>query len=348
MPIDSKRYHCWIVLLIFLLLGSLLLHMRIGVASLQWKDFVSFFACKLELRSFWCNDYTTLAVLDLRMPRVLFAGLAGFGLALCGSAMQGLFRTALAEPYLLGVASGATLGASVAALWLGWMFLGVSVGSFLGGFLVACIVYLIAHFRMPGSGKQGGLILVGVTLSSLFAAATSLLVFGHATTQKAQLLLFWLLGSLSRATWIGVGAVAVVLLLGTPILFSQACALNALALGDDMAQHLGFRPLWVQRIVLMVVVLISTTLVAFAGPIAFVGLVVPHAVRLLTGPDHRFLLLLSALCGALFLLWCDFAARLLLAPQADIPIGIVTSFLGSLIFLFLLISKRSLAYRSDA
>lgn len=273
-------------------------------------------------------------VWQLRAPRAVLALLVGAGLAVAGTALQALVRNPLADPYVLGVASGASLGA-VAVLALGAGALagaGLATGAFAGAMLAMLAVFAMA--RRGGSHPPGRLILAGVAVGYAASSATSFLQF---QVQPSQLrgIVFWLLGSVAGAEWRQLPAPAIGVALTTAVLLTQGRALNALTLGQDAATALGFD---VRRLRLLLMVTTSVlvgAVVSVAGGIGFVGLVVPHVVRLLVGPDHRRVLPLSALLGAVFLVWVDVVARVVSAP-AELPIGIFTAAIGTPFFVWLL------------
>ncbi|MFN4217674.1 MAG: FecCD family ABC transporter permease [Candidatus Bipolaricaulia bacterium] len=280
-------------------------------------------------------------LMQIRLPRVLLAALVGGALALCGAVMQGLFRNPLADPYLLGIASGATAGAAlVIALRLDIYWGAVPLGAFLGGVLAVAIVYRIAQTRWTQLDNYA-LILSGVALAALFSAVTSFLLFYSGASQDARRLIFWILGGLGGAQWVYVFGLLGTMLGAGIILLLFARDLNALALGEEMAAHLGIEPRHLRKILLFFMTLLTAVAVAVSGTIGFVGLIVPHILRLIVGPDHRLLLPAAALGGAVLLTLCDAVARTVLAP-AELPIGIITALLGAPFFLFLLRRRAQL------
>lgn len=285
-----------------------------------------------------------LVVLNIRLPRTLLALLVGAALAVSGALMQGLFRNPLADPGLVGVSAGAGLAAAVTIVFGEHLFApfgrlpyaALPAGAFLGGLVSTLALYAIA--TRHGRTSIATMLLAGVALGALAGAATGLLAFLSDDRQLRDLT-FWALGSLGGASWTKVAAIAPIvlpLLLATPFL---ARGLNALALGEAEAFHLGIA---VQRLKAIVVVLVALAVgasVAAAGAIGFVGIVVPHLLRLIVGPDHRVLLPLSALAGAALLTAADLVARLVVAP-AELPIGILTALLGAPFFLWLLLRRN--------
>jgi iron complex transport system permease protein len=271
---------------------------------------------------------------SLRLPRSLLAMIAGGGLALAGALMQGLFRNPLADPYLLGVASGASTGAAIMLLaGLSGPVL-LPLGAFGGALLAAGLV--LALVRVRGRHQEAlNVILAGVAIGSLFSAVTTLVVFRLAGRDRALELIFWMMGGLGRSTWPAVAVAGGVILAvgGAALLFGRE--LDALLLGDREAEHVGVSLARTRFIVIVMAALITATPLAFVGTIGFVGLVTPHLVRLAVGVHHRRLLPLSALAGASLLLAADIVARVAVAP-AELPVGVVTAFFGVPFFLFLL------------
>jgi iron complex transport system permease protein len=275
-------------------------------------------------------------VWELRLPRILTAAAVGAGLALVGAIMQALTRNQLADPYLLGISSGASLGA-VTVLLLGLSLL-LPVAAFAGALLaLAATLALAGAF---GSLTPTRTVLAGVAVSSLAAAITSFVIFWVATGDAYREVLSWLLGSLAGARWEAVAiAGGAMLVVGIPLTLTGRI-LDAFALGDTTAASLGIPVQGVRWTLLGAGALLTGALVAVSGSIGFVGLVLPHAVRLLVGPGHRALLPLSALTGAVFLVWADTLARTVFEPR-ELPVGIVTAIIGAPVFAVLLARRRS-------
>lgn len=274
-------------------------------------------------------------VWELRLPRVLTAGAVGAGLALAGVVMQSITRNPLADPYLLGLSSGASLGA-VAVLLLGSALL-LPVAAFLGAMVALAATLLLAGAF--GRITPGRTILAGIAVSALAGAITSLIIFWTVTGDSYREILGWLLGSLAGARWPAVGiAATAILVAGVPIMLSGR-VLDAFAFGDTSATTLGVNVPATRWIMLTAAALLTGAMVSVSGAIGFVGLILPHAVRLLVGPRHRLLLPLSALVGASFLIWADTAARSLFDPR-ELPVGIVTAIIGAPVFAVLLARRR--------
>ncbi|TCK04056.1 FecCD family ABC transporter permease [Marinobacterium mangrovicola] len=286
------------------------------------------------------QEYQRAVIVDMRLPRTLLAVLTGALLAQCGAVMQGLFRNPLADPGIIGVSSGAAVGAVLAivaapAAWVAWA---TPVAAFSTGLLTTLAVYALA--RTANGTSVTILLLAGVALAAFAGSAIGLMSY-FASDQDLRSLSLWQMGSLTSASSQGL-LLSLAALVLTSIQFQRrAAALNALLLGEAEARHLGIQ---VERLKLELILLTAVAVgiaVANTGVIGFVGLVVPHIVRMLVGPDHKLLLPLSAVCGALMLLLADTLARVLV-PPAEIPVGIITALIGAPFFLFLLIKQRRL------
>ncbi len=277
---------------------------------------------------------------QVRVPRVLLAFMVGGSLAAVGASLQALLRNPLADPYVIGISSGAALGAAVAVLFgIGLSILGLSVlpfYAFLGALLALLIVYRIAVSY--GSFSIHTLLLGGVVLNAIFSALI-LFLTTLADPYKASGMYAWLMGSLTGPDFPTVLVLAVYLLLGVAVLVSQASALNLLTLGEEAARSLGVEVERVKRVLFAAAALLTGSVVAFSGLIGFVGLIVPHAVRLVFGADHRLLLIASGMIGGIFLMLADTVARTLLSPT-EIPVGVVTALVGGPVFLYLLVRQR--------
>lgn len=278
-------------------------------------------------------------VWSLRLPRIAMAAVAGAGLAVSGAAMQGILRNPLVSPFTIGISSGAGFGASLAIV------MGVGVvesgqyliigNAFFFAILSACLVYGVARLR--GVSPET-LILGGIALMYLFSASTSMLQY-VATEHQLQGVIFWLFGSLASATWGNLAVVSIVFCICLPLLMKYSWDLNALATGDEVALSLGINANRVRMIIMILASLMTATIICFTGIIGFVCLVAPHITRMIIGSDHRFLIPFASIVGAILLLAADTVGRTILAP-AELPVGIVTAFIGVPMFLYLLIIKR--------
>ncbi|MEG6508862.1 iron ABC transporter permease [Methyloligella sp. 2.7D] len=278
-------------------------------------------------------------VWQLRLPRVLLGAIAGAGLAVVGAVLQVLTRNPLADPYLFGVSAGAALGAVIVILHIGPFagMLGLPLAAFIGAMAAMLLVFLAAHGggQTPSSGR---LVLTGVAVAFILQAVTNTLIVSD-SHRAADTVLFWMMGGLATARWDSLLAPALATLLGTLWLCLRAPAINALAFGDDTAQSLGIHVGRLRIEVLVVAALITGTIVAACGGIGFVGLMLPHVTRFFTGGNLKRLLPVTALLGAIFLVWVDAAARTVFAPR-EIPLGVVTSLIGGLFFLWLMRKKK--------
>lgn len=298
-------------------------------------------------------------VRELRLPRTLLAWMVGAGLALSGAAMQGLFRNPLADPSIIGVTSGASLGASIAVVMIGsqidvWLGLsGLVLGAFLGGLLAVLIVYRLASegpFTAANSSLPSGqgtsvatMLLVGIAITALAGAANSALVF-IADNETLRRISLWNMGGLDGANDQRLLLALFIIVPSMLIVWRSHKSLDALLLGESEAHYLGVNVVHLKRLLIVTVALAVATSVALAGVIGFVGLVVPHLLRLLIGPSHRQLMLCSALAGGVLLVLADVLARLLVSP-AELPVGVVTAVLGAPFFILLLRQRRGYGLR---
>jgi iron complex transport system permease protein len=281
-------------------------------------------------------------VWEIRLPRVLLAAVVGAALTTAGTVVQVLVRNALADPFLLGISSGASVGATAVLLFGALASLGlwaISVGSIIGALVAMLSVFAVA--RQHGRLAPTQLILCGVVMAAFYEAITSFLIF-RGNPQATQSVLFWLLGSFGLASWQQLPIPAVVLLAAMAYLLAQARSLNALAMGPEAAASLGVDVRQLRRNLFIVASLIAGVAVAVSGVIGFVGLVIPHIVRLLVGSDHRRVLPAGVLIGASFMVLADLLARTIVAPQ-EMPIGVITAFIGAPALL-LLIRRRPYLY----
>ncbi len=296
------------------------------------------------------SDRAALIIGSIRFPRIMLAAVVGALLALCGAMLQGLFRNPLADPTLIGVSAGASVGAGtvivLGEVLFGGTILGVQVsafggvatGAFVGGLAVALLVYRLA--TGPQGTSVSTMLLAGIAVSALAGALNSL--FGFFSDNEAlRRISLWQMGNLDHSTWMPFWICASVLALFAWHIPGQAQALNAFLLGESEARHLGIDVDRCKRQLIALTALGVGVAVAVAGTIAFVGLIVPHGVRLLIGPDHRALLPASALAGAVLLILADTLARVLIAPS-ELPTGVVTAMLGAPFFVFLLRHRRGL------
>jgi iron complex transport system permease protein len=320
-------YRLIISLLIIITLLSLVIVPLIGIDNASFSDL---FSSKTGQQIFF----------DLRLPRIIFAYLVGFSLALIGVAFQALLQNELATPYTLGVASGGALGA-VIAIKSGLVFslFGFTITTIFsvgGSVLTILIIYSIAKSRAGLSPLT--LILTGVTISLLFS---SLILFVHylADFTETYRMIRWLMGGLQVTGWYYSLVLFPFVVVTFIYLFQKAVALNIISSGDEMALSKGVDVLRLQRGIFLISSVLIGVIVAFAGPIGFIGLIIPHLIRLIIGADHRKLLIIAPIFGGTFLIWCDTFARTIISP-AELPVGIITAILGGPFFIWLLIKQK--------
>ncbi|WP_347943027.1 iron chelate uptake ABC transporter family permease subunit [Sphaerisporangium sp. TRM90804] len=305
---------------------SVAVAVTVGAAGLSVGEVFVTVAAHLGLPVDPLSPLRDAIVWELRLPRVLLAALVGGGLAVCGAVLQALTRNPLADPYLLGISSGASTGA-VAVLILGLgsgAAAALTAGAFAGSIAAFCCVLALIGAAPGGSLR---VVLAGVAVSQLFSALTSLVVIWAGDAQSTRGVTFWLLGSLASASWSAAALCAAATGAGLALCWAASPALDAFAFGREAAASLGVAPGRTQLVLLVTTALATAVLVAASGAIGFVGLVVPHAVRFLAGTRHRVLLPAAALYGAIFLLWADTAARTLFSPR-EVPVGVLTALIG--------------------
>jgi cobalamin transport system permease protein len=287
----------------------------------------------------WSPTHETI-IISVRLPRVLLALLVGMGLALAGAIFQGLFRNPMADPSIIGSSQGAALGATIAFFFginVGWGGLSaVPLFAFVGALLAVFIVYVIA--RAGGRVSIPSLLLVGIAVSSFLASIVSMLMVIN--EDRMHNIFFWLMGGLGTGNWDMVLAVLPFIAVGSVVSIFLARDLNLLMLGEERAAQLGLETERFKWIMIVVASLVVGAAVSVSGIIGFVGLMTPHIIRLLTGPDHRYLIPGSLIGGGLFLVLADTLARTVIAPK-ELPVGIVTAFFGAPFFIYLLKRRRN-------
>lgn len=323
---DGRSTALWVSGGMIALCSLALLSLRAGAIDLSWHDFFA-----LMLGRHVDDPLLQTVLFDLRLPRVLLAVIVGGALALSGAVMQALFRNPLAEPTLVGISAGASLGTVIALLLGMGSVLATGVAGFSGAIFATAIAYVVGR-RVPG---VAGLLLAGIAINAFALSLVSLLVTFASDTQFRSFA-FWSLGSLTRASWSSLVWLLPWTVLLSLWLVSRWRVLNALLLGEREALHLGFALQRVRRELIVVICLLVGPLVAVTGGIAFIGLVMPHMLRLWLGAGHRLLLPMSWMGGAIALLLADGLARTLVMP-AELPVGVITSLVGGPFFLWLLL-----------
>jgi len=320
-----------------LLVVSIAVAVTIGPAGIGVGEVYSTVLAHLGLGEPVLSPIRDGIVWHLRLPRALLAAVCGAGLAVCGAVMQSLLRNPLADPFVLGVSSGASTGAVlVVVLGVGGGVVSLSVGAFAGAVLSFALVLLLSQ-TLGGTTER--VVLAGVAAMQLFSALTSFVVLTAGDAETTQGVLFWLLGSFSSASWPEVALGAAVLLGALLVCFGHARTLDVLAYGQDLAAALGVSLTRTRTVLLCATALLTAALVSACGAVGFVGLVLPHAARALVGPRHGRLLPVTAVAGAVLLVWVDTLARTVLDPQ-EVPVGVVTSIIGVPAFVVVLYRSR--------
>jgi len=335
----------WLTVMVCLLCASAVVvigSLRFGAESISYTDVVDIFL--LWLRNgparMESAEPNFMILMYVRLPRIILAFMVGACLATVGVGLQALLRNPLADPYVLGISSGAALGAALAMLiGAGTTIMAMSslpLFAFIGGLLSIGIVYRIAvsYGHLP----VHTLLLAGVVLNAVFSALI-MFITSIMDPNRSFGMMSWLMGTLLAPDYPALGALAVYVGVGTTVLATQSTALNILTLGEESARSLGVEVERLKKMIFVIAALLTGAVVSVSGLIGFVGMVIPHAVRLFVGPDHRLLLPASALVGGMFLVIADALARTLLAPS-EIPVGVVTALAGGPIFLYLLTRRK--------
>jgi iron complex transport system permease protein len=287
----------------------------------------------------WPPGYQTI-ILDIRLPRIILGALVGAALAVAGGAMQAIFRNPMASPYILGISSGAAFGASLAFVIGINLLVGISavtIMAFLFALITIYIVYTIA--RKGGGTSMETILLTGIAISSLFSALVSLLMY--IAGEKLSTIWFWLMGGLWASDWNKVLFTFPVIIIGIFILFFFSRQMNLLLMGEETALNLGLEVEKFKIFILILASLITAAAVSVCGIIGFLGLIIPHMMRIIVGAEHRNLIPASCLVGAIFLIWVDTLARTIISP-VEVPVGIITALLGVPFFLYLLRKRKKI------
>ncbi|MFD5319987.1 FecCD family ABC transporter permease [Streptomyces sp. NPDC127098] len=326
-----------VLLLSAALLGSVVLAIGLGSAVVPPADTARYLWAALTGGPIPADELTRYQIVwQVRTPRVLLAATVGAGLSVVGVAVQALVRNALADPFVLGVSSGASVGAVSVTVFGAFSSLGIyalSAGAFAGALAAAVLVHAAALSRAGLTPLR--LVLTGIALAHGFQAVMSVLVYLVPDGEATHTVLFWTFGGFGAATWGSLPVVAAIVLLGTLALRRFARPLDAMALGDETAASLGVDGAAVRRALFALTALMTGAMVAVSGAIGFVGLVIPHLVRILVGATHARVLVLAPLVGAVFVVWADLVARTLAAPR-ELPIGVVTALVGVPVFVALM------------
>ena len=336
-----RRWVKIIVVLVVVSILTLLICVQYGTERISFGDVLRLLLAGSEMPAGNTGISPGVILWEVRIPRLILAFLVGSSLATVGVALQALLRNPLADPYILGISSGAALGAALAlqfgAIWAFAGFSALHLFAFVGAAVTMIGIYHIA----AGGGRipVQTLLLAGVIINAILSALI-LFITSLSDSTSAFRLFFWLMGSLATLGYAGLLALAVYVILGTTLLFAQGRHLNLLSLGEEPAQGLGLEVEGVKRVIFFTSALLTGAVVAVSGLIGFVGMIVPHAVRMVLGPDHRLVLPASALVGGTFLAIADTIARSLLAPS-ELPVGVITALCGGPFFIYLLVTRRT-------
>lgn len=330
------------IILVAVLIFSILIAVTMGSVDISIKDVYEIIIYKI----FSIGDPKLLSkgalhdiVWFIRLPRIILAVAVGIGLSVSGVVMQAIVKNPLADPYILGISSGASLGATLAIMLGVGTFFGsnyVGVSGFIGAFVISILVLTLANVN--GRANSTKLLLSGMALSTVCSAFSSFIVYFSNDTNAAQAIVYWLMGSLSGAKWENIKIIFPLVILATLFFITQYRTLNLMLLGDEVAITLGTDLNKYRQLYLIVTSVVIGFIVYSSGIIGFVGLIIPHLSRMMFGTDHKRIILLSALIGAIFLVWADVLSRVII-KGSELPIGILISMIGAPIFIYLMISK---------
>lgn len=340
----GKKNHPYVTktLIVLIIMGIILVFVAIagisiGPISIPFKETILIFLHKLNLVHYaGFTEQQWVVITDIRLPRVLVASLVGAALAVAGVSMQGLFRNPLVEPGYVGVSSGAALGA-VCAIFFGWTsfhpwFLPIS--AFIGALSATFII--LAVWKVTKQKSIAVLLLLGIGINSFFSAVMNVLVASSKDEQELRSIVYWLQGGLEARTWEHVSLIVIPIILGAGVLFLFGNRLNIMLLGEEHANTSGVNTRLTRNIILSIAAMITGIAVSVSGMIGFIGLVVPHILRLIIGPDHRLLLPASMLGGAIFLILADLVSRMILQP-ITLQVGVVSALIGAPLFIILIL-----------
>ncbi len=340
----KKHFKFTLYISIILLFCIMLIASTFGTANISFMETFRVILNKIP----FVNEFVSISeipknhiliISKIRLPRIILAALVGMGLSVVGASFQAIFKNPMADPYILGVSSGSALGAAIGfVLGLESSFLGsasVTITAFIGSILTTVFVYSIA--KVKNKIPTTTLLLAGISVSFLLSSLISvIMVFNR---QEVEKIVFWTMGSVSAANYSQIIMLIPFLFIGILILLSLSKDLNIIVTGDETAQSLGVEVETVKKLVLIISSIVVAACVSVSGIIGFVGLIIPHIVRILSGPDHRTLLPFSIVSGAVFMIICDTLARTLASP-AEIPVGAITALFGSPYFIYLLVKSK--------
>ncbi len=336
----NKKFILLSLTLLLVLIISMTLAVMVGSVSITplyvWQVILSKIPIVQNLIEQDWSRSQEIIIWQIRVPRVLLAAIVGAGLAIAGAAIQALVRNSIAEPYILGISSGATVGATAVIILGAFSFLGIfalSVSAFLGSLLAILLVFFLA--RVGGRISVFRLLLAGMAVSFILSAVSNFMLMMAKQDNGIKAVMYWMLGSLAGAKWSNIIIPAAIFIFVFALLWLHYRNLNLLLLGEEAAVTLGVNIQQFRLQLILLVSLLTGVLVAVSGSIGFVGLIIPHIVRIIVGSNYKYVIPISALLGGIFLVWADAFARILIAPE-EMPIGIITAFCGGPFFIWLL------------
>ncbi|AVK86334.1 ABC transporter permease [Lysinibacillus sp. B2A1] len=336
----NKKFILLSLTLLLVLIISMTLAVMVGSVSITplyvWQVILSKIPIVQNLIEQDWSRSQEIIIWQIRVPRVLLAAIVGAGLAIAGAAIQALVRNSIAEPYILGISSGATVGATAVIILGAFSFLGIfalSVSAFLGSLLAILLVFFLA--RVGGRISVFRLLLAGMAVSFILSAVSNFMLMMAKQDNGIKAVMYWMLGSLAGAKWSNIIIPAAIFIFVFALLWLHYRNLNLLLLGEGAAVTLGVNIQQFRLQLILLVSLLTGVLVAVSGSIGFVGLIIPHIVRIIVGSNYKYVIPISALLGGIFLVWADAFARILIAPE-EMPIGIITAFCGGPFFIWLL------------
>lgn len=325
-----------IVMVIILMIAGIV-GVSLGPISIPFKETILIFLHKLHVINYdGFTEQQWVVITEVRLPRVIVASLVGAALAVAGVSMQGLFRNPLVEPGYIGVSSGAALGA-VCSIFFGWSAISswfLPISAFLGALFATSVILLI--WKATRQQSIAVLLLLGIGINSFFSAVMNVMVATSKNEQELRSIVYWLQGGLEARTWEHVSIIAIPIIAGSILLLFFGSKLNMMLLGEDHARTSGINTRLTRNIVLTIAAFITGAAVAVSGVIGFIGLIVPHILRLIIGPDHRLLLPASAFGGAAFLIFADLISRVIIQP-ITLQVGVVSALIGAPLFIVLIL-----------
>lgn len=343
--VQKRKFMKWTMLIsAVLLIILMIMSATFGAANISFFDALKVLVSKIPFvgklaNTDDINKTHMIIIMNLRLPRILLGAIVGAGLGVVGAALQGMFKNPMADPYVLGISSGASFGAAIAiALGIQYVFFGsgvITLFAFLGSIITILFVYNIA--KTGGRIPSTTLLLSGIAINSMLMSLVSIIMIFN--RNKVEDIVFWVMGSVASSDWKQVGFIFPIVVLGIIFIIAYSRDLNIMSTGEESARNLGVEVEKVKKLLILLCSLMVAACVSVSGVIGFVGLIIPHSIRLLAGADHRALLPFSAIGGAAFMVVCDTISRSIMPPM-EIPVGAVTSIFGAPYFIYLLYKNK--------